>query len=88
MVRAEGIRAQGELLTGFHPLLDIGSPIDEACQVATPQSVNGIPQKPIEGVSMVYSFDDARAKDRRTTQHFAMFTNRAIYQDGWIACTR
>ena len=83
-----GIRAQGELRTQFHHVIDIVPTILEACQVAAPQSVNGIPQKPIEGVSMVYSFDDARAKDRRTTQYFEMFTNRAIYKDGWIACTR
>lgn len=44
--------------------------------------MTGIPQKPIEGVSMVYSFDDANAKDRRTTQYFELGTNRAIYHDG------
>ena len=52
------------------------------------RSVNGIPQKPIEGVSMLYSFDDANAKGRRTTQYFELATNRAIYHDGWVACSR
>ena len=52
------------------------------------RSVNGIPQKPIEGVSMLYSFDDANAKGRRTTQYFEMVGNRAIYHDGWVACSQ
>jgi arylsulfatase len=49
--------------------------------------VNGIPQIPIEGVSMVYTFNDAQAKDRHLTQYFEMFGNRAIYHDGWLAGT-
>jgi arylsulfatase A-like enzyme len=84
----KGIRAQGELRTQFHHVIDCVPTILEACRVPEPKTVNGIAQKPIEGVSMVYSFDDGRAKDRRTTQYFEMFTNRAIYRDGWIACTR
>src|SRR5262249_28405572 len=60
----------------------------EACRVPEPKTVNGIAQKPIQGVSMVYSFDDANAKSRRTTQYFEMFVNRAIYHDGWVACSR
>ena len=50
--------------------------------------VRGRPQQPIEGVSMVYSFDNAKAAGRRTTQYFELATNRAIYHDGWIACSR
>jgi hypothetical protein len=50
--------------------------------------VNGIVQKPIEGVSMLYSFDDGNARSRRTTQYFELATNRAIYFDGWVACSR
>jgi hypothetical protein len=49
--------------------------------------LNGVPQKPIEGVSMVYSFDDAKAPSPHRTQYFEMFANRAIYDDGWIAAT-
>jgi len=84
----KGIRSQGELRTQFHHVIDIVPTILEACQVAEPKTVNGIPQKPIEGVSMVYSFDDPQSKERRTTQYFEMFTNRAIYKDGWVACSR
>jgi len=50
--------------------------------------VNGIAQKPIEGVSMMYSFDDAGAEDRHTTQYFEMFGNRGIYHEGWTAVTK
>jgi arylsulfatase len=49
--------------------------------------LNGVPQKPIEGTSMVYAFDDAKAPSRHRTQYFEMFANRAIYHDGWVAAT-
>ena len=49
--------------------------------------VNGVPQTPIEGVSMLYTFNDAKAKDRHLTQYFEIFGNRAIYHDGWLAGT-
>jgi hypothetical protein len=50
--------------------------------------VNGTKQRPMDGVSMMYAFNDPKAKDRRTTQYFEMFGNRAIYHDGWVAATR
>ncbi len=83
----KGIQAKGETRTQFHHVIDIVPTILEACRVPAPATVNGIPQKPIEGVSMVYSFDDGKAKGRRTTQYFEMFCNRAIYDDGWVACS-
>jgi arylsulfatase A-like enzyme len=83
-----GIKAKGELRTQFHHIIDIVPTILEAAHIAAPSVVNGIAQKPIEGVSMMYSFDDANAKSRRTTQYFEMFVNRAIYRDGWVACSR
>jgi arylsulfatase len=49
--------------------------------------VNGVAQKPIEGISMVYTFDDAKASSTRHTHYFEMFGNRSIYHDGWLACT-
>jgi arylsulfatase len=83
-----GIKAKGETRTKFHHVIDVVPTILEACKLPEPKVVNGIAQKPIEGVSMVYSFDDANAKDRRTTQYFELATNRAIYHDGWVACSR
>jgi arylsulfatase len=84
----KGIPAKGEIRTQFHHVIDVVPTILEACRIPAPTMVNGIPQKPIEGVSMLYSFDDAKAQDRRTTQYFELATNRAIYHDGWVACSR
>lgn len=83
-----GIKAKGELRDQFHHVIDVVPTILEACNIPEPKIVNGIPQKPIEGVSMIYSFDDANAEDRRTTQYFELATNRAIYHDGWVACSK
>jgi arylsulfatase len=70
-------------------MIDIVPTILEASGITAPLSVNGVPQKPIEGVSMVYTWDKANvnAPSKRETQYFEMFANRAIYHDGWIACT-
>jgi arylsulfatase A-like enzyme len=83
------IKDAGGIRTQFHHMIDIVPTILEATGVAAPLSVNGIAQKPIEGVSMAYTFDVANAKapSRRETQYFEMFGNRAIYHDGWIAAT-
>ncbi len=83
-----GIRAKGEIRTQYHHVIDVVPTILEVCKIAQPKAVNGIAQKPIEGVSMLYSFDDEGAKGKRTTQYYEMFVNRAIYSDGWLACSR
>jgi arylsulfatase len=81
------IKARGELRTQFHHVIDVAPTILEAAGLPEPREVNGTPQVPMDGVSMVYTFDDAEAKDRRLTQYFEMFGNRAIYHDGWFART-
>jgi arylsulfatase A-like enzyme len=80
---AGGIRSQ------FHHMIDIVPTILEAAGIPAPMTVNGIAQKPIEGVSMAYTFDKANANvpSKRETQYFEMVGNRAIYHDGWIAAT-
>lgn len=83
-----GIKVNGEIRNQFQHVIDVVPTILEACKIPEPKVVNGIVQKPIEGVSMLYSFDDAKAKDRRTTQYFELVTNRAIYHDGWMACSK
>ena len=83
-----GIKAKGEIRAQFHHVIDIVPTILEACRIPEPKVVNGIAQKPIEGVSMVYSFAEAKARSRRTTQYFELATNRAIYHDGWVASSR
>jgi arylsulfatase A-like enzyme len=84
----QGIKSQGEIRTQFHHVIDVVPTILEACKIAEPKIVNGITQKPIEGTSMLYSFDNASAKDRRTTQYFELVANRAIYHEGWMACSQ
>ena len=83
------IKDVGGIRTQFHHVIDIVPTILEATGIQAPTMVNGIAQKPIEGVSMAYTFDKANAKapSKRTTQYFEMMGNRAIYHDGWIATT-
>ena len=83
------IKDVGGIRTQFHHMIDIVPTILEATGVRAPEEVNGIKQKPIEGVSMAYTFDkaNAHAPSKRETQYFEMFGNRAIYHDGWIAAT-
>jgi arylsulfatase A-like enzyme len=83
----KGIKAKGEIRSQFSHVIDIAPTILEAAGLPEPKSVNGTPQAPIEGTSMLYAFDDAKAAERHTTQYFEMFGNRAIYHDGWFART-
>src|SRR5262249_28079641 len=81
------IKARGGIRSQFHHVIDIAPTVLEACGLPEPKVVNGTRQRPIEGVSMAYTFDDARARDRHTTQYFEIYGNRAIYHDGWLAGT-
>ena len=83
-----GIQAEGELRSQFHHVIDIAPTILEAAGLPEPVVVNSVQQKPLEGVSMAYSFDDSQASERRETQYFEMFGNRGIYHKGWTAVTR
>jgi len=82
-----GIKAKGEVRSQFHHVVDLAPTIFEAAKVPAPKEVNGVPQKPIEGVSMAYSFDAPKAPERRETQYFEIAGNRAVYHDGWFAGT-
>ena len=83
------IKDAGGIRTQFHHMIDIVPTILEAAGIPAPTMVDGIAQKPIEGVSMAYTFDkaNARAPSKRKTQYFEMVGNRGIYHDGWYACT-
>ncbi len=81
----KGIKAKGEVRSQFHHVNDVASTVLEAVGLPHPKSVNGVPQIPLSGVSMLYAAKDANAPDRHTTQYFEMFGNRAIYHDGWLA---
>ena len=82
------IHANGEVRSQFSHVIDVAPTLYEAIGIPQPTEVNGVAQKPIEGTSMVYSFDNPKAPDRHRTQYFEMFANRAIYEDGWVAATR
>ncbi len=79
------IHQTGELRNQFHHVIDIGPTILEAAGIEWPDSVNGIKQYPIDGVSMQYLFDNPSEKSHRQTQYFEILGNRAIYHEGWIA---
>jgi arylsulfatase A-like enzyme len=83
----EGIKAKGEVRSQFSHLIDIAPTVYEVTQIPSPKMVNGIEQDPVEGTSLVYTFNDAAAPERHTVQYFEMFGNRGIYQDGWFART-
>ncbi len=83
------IKDVGGIRTQFHHFIDVVPTILEATGIPAPDMVDGIKQKPIEGVSMVYTWDkeNAKAPSHRTTQYFEMFGNRALYHEGWVATT-
>jgi arylsulfatase len=79
------IKDVGGLRSQFHHAVDIGATILDAAGLAMPASVNGVPQRPMDGVSLLYSFDAAEAQGQRTTQYFEALSNRGIYHRGWWA---
>lgn len=82
-----GIKAKGELRSQFGHVIDIAPTIYEVAKIPAPKMVNGIEQDPIEGTSLAYSFNDAKAAEQHKVQYFEMLGNRGVYQDGWFART-
>lgn len=81
------VKARGEMRHQFHHVIDVAPTFLDVAQLPSPQSVNGVTQQPIEGVSMAYSFNEADAPDRHETQYFEILGNRGIYHKGWTAVT-
>ncbi len=81
------IKAKGELREQFHHVIDIMPTILEATGIPAPIEVYGVAQKPIEGTSMVYTFDNPKAPSTHRTQYFEIFCRRGVYHDGWVAAT-
>jgi arylsulfatase A-like enzyme/uncharacterized membrane protein len=82
------IEGGGGLRSQFTHCIDIGPTVLEAAGIPEPKTVDGIGQEPMDGTSFLYTFADAEAGERHTVQYFEMFGSRAIYKDGWWACTR
>jgi arylsulfatase len=82
------IKDRGGVRSQFHHCIDLAPTIYEAVGITFPDELNGVPQKPLDGISMVYTFDNAGAKGRRRSQYFEMLLNRGIYHDGWWAASR
>ena len=83
----KGFQFKGEVRSQFHHVIDIAPTVLEVAGLPMPTSVNGTVQKPMEGVSLAYTFADPKAKDRHTTQYFEILGNRSIYNNGWVART-
>jgi arylsulfatase len=83
----KGIKSKNQVRTQFSHVIDVAPTILQAAGLPEPKVVNGTPQIPIEGKSLLYSFEDAKAKERRVTQYFEIAGNRAVYHDGWFART-
>ncbi len=83
----KGIKEKNGIRTQFSHVIDIAPTILEVAGLPEPKVVNGIPQIPIEGTSMAYTFNNAKATERHIIQYFEMFGNRAIYNNGWFART-
>ena len=79
----QGIKAKGEIRSQFSHVIDVAPTILEVAGLPQPTIVNSVQQAPMEGVSMAYSFDDAKAAERHELQYFEMFCNRGIYYKGW-----
>jgi arylsulfatase A-like enzyme len=84
----DGFTSKGEIRNQFSHVIDVAPTILEAAGLPEPTMVNGVLQAPIEGTSMLYSFDEAAAPERHDLQYFEMAGNRGIYFKGWSAVTR
>jgi arylsulfatase len=83
----KGIKSKNQIRSQFSHVIDVAPTVLQAIGLPEPKLVNGVKQIPMAGTSLVYSFDDAKAKERHTTQYFEVAGNRAIYHDGWFART-
>ena len=82
------IKADDAIRSQFTHVIDVGPTILEAAGIPEPETVDGIAQEPMDGTSFLYTFDDAKAQERHTTQYFEMFATRGMYKDGWWAASR
>ncbi len=84
----QGIQRKGEIRPQYHHVIDIFPTLLDSAGIELPSAIDGVPQQPLDGLSMVYSFDQPTAASRRETQYFESVGNRAIYHKGWLANTK
>ncbi len=83
-----GIAARGEVRHQWHHVIDVLPTVLESVGIEVPETYGGVVQQPVEGTSLHYTFADADAEERHTTQYFEMVGNRGVYHEGWTAVTR
>jgi arylsulfatase len=83
----KGIKAKGEIRSQYHHIADVAPTILEAAGITVPETYHGVKQQPMDGKSMLYSFNDPKAPNVKKRQYYEMFGNRAIWVDGWKAVT-
>jgi arylsulfatase A-like enzyme len=81
------IKHDGKVRSQFHHVNDIAATIYDILDITPPKVVNGIEQQPLDGISMVYTFDNPEAKTTKTTQYFEIIGSRGVYHEGWFAGT-
>lgn len=81
------IKHDGQVRDQFHHVIDILPTLLEATNIPAPIEVYGVAQKPVEGTSMLYTFNEPKAEGHRTTQYFEIYARRGVYHDGWVAST-
>ena len=82
------IAGKGEVRHQFAHVIDVAPTVLELAGIAQPHTVNGVTQVPMQGTSFAYSFGDAAAAERHTTQYFELMGNRGLYHEGWTAVTK
>lgn len=82
------LQARGEIRHQYHHITDIMPSLFEILDIAQPEVVNGIPQLPVDGISMAYTFDGGASESRRSKQFYRMGDHRGIYSEGWTAAAR
>lgn len=83
----KGIKVKGEVRSQYHHIADIAPTILEAASISVPETYHGVKQQPMDGISMLYAFNDGKAPNQKKRQYYEMFGNRAIWVDGWKAVT-
>lgn len=81
----KGIKSRGEIRRQYGHIIDMVPTVLDALGIEAPRSIRGVPQHPMEGVSLLSTFDDAKAPETHTTQYFEMMGHRSIYHNGWRA---